>query len=134
MQLPDLHLFTLSFQSTFVRRAGSMASMSGADDMMYVEYSSKNKQRHPLFKKFRNQDRVDAMSAVRYSYLIYGIKRACILDFGEQLLRQHVMYYNQNYCPLIETRNLLVFSNVFSNMPPSQLLDRKEKDTKELLK
>jgi len=33
------------------RRAGSMASMSGADDMMYIE--SRSKQRHPLFKRFR---------------------------------------------------------------------------------
>ncbi|EDO43791.1 predicted protein, partial [Nematostella vectensis] len=37
------------------RRVGSMASMSGADDMIYLEYkSSKSKlARHPLFKKFR---------------------------------------------------------------------------------
>lgn len=43
-----------SSRATLVRRPGSMASLSGADDMTYVEYSSKNKQRHPLFKKFRN--------------------------------------------------------------------------------
>lgn len=38
-----------------VRRHGSMASMSGADDMMYVEnFGSKlAKSRHPLFKRFR---------------------------------------------------------------------------------
>lgn len=35
------------------RRTGSMASMSGADNMMYAEYSGKTKSRHPLFKKFR---------------------------------------------------------------------------------
>ncbi|XP_047135825.1 TFIIH basal transcription factor complex helicase XPB subunit-like isoform X1 [Hydra vulgaris] len=36
-----------------VRRQGSMASMSGADDMVYSEYSGKTKSRHPLFKRFR---------------------------------------------------------------------------------
>uniref|UniRef100_A0A6P8IG39 General transcription and DNA repair factor IIH helicase/translocase subunit XPB n=1 Tax=Actinia tenebrosa TaxID=6105 RepID=A0A6P8IG39_ACTTE len=44
--------------SGVIRRAGSMASMSGADDMMYLEYrsssrSSSNLARHPLFKRFR---------------------------------------------------------------------------------
>ncbi|XP_066929031.1 general transcription and DNA repair factor IIH helicase/translocase subunit XPB-like [Clytia hemisphaerica] len=33
------------------RRPGSMASMSGGDDMMYME--NKSKTRHPLFKRFR---------------------------------------------------------------------------------
>lgn len=47
-----------SSQNSLVsRRQGSMASMSGADDMMYLEYRSGSKQsksRHPLFKRFRN--------------------------------------------------------------------------------
>ena len=34
-----------------VRRAGNMASMSGADDNVYLE--SKSKTKHPLFKKLR---------------------------------------------------------------------------------
>ena len=34
-----------------VRRAGNMASMSGADDNVYLEMRSKTK--HPLFKKLR---------------------------------------------------------------------------------
>ena len=35
------------------RRAGNMASMSGADDNLYTEFKkSKNLLRHPLFKKF----------------------------------------------------------------------------------
>jgi len=37
--------------SSMVRRPGSMASMSGADDMIYSEM--KGKSRHPLFKRFR---------------------------------------------------------------------------------
>jgi len=39
------------------RKSGSMASMSGGDDMMYLEYrtsaSRTEKSRHPLFKRFR---------------------------------------------------------------------------------
>ena len=38
------------------RRAGNMSSMSGADDAVYMEFSSKSKNRravHPLFKKFK---------------------------------------------------------------------------------
>jgi len=45
-----------SSSSLVSRRQGSMASMSGADDMMYLEYRSGTKQsksRHPLFKQFR---------------------------------------------------------------------------------
>jgi len=41
---------------SMIRKQSSMASMSGADDMMYMEYSSSNSKttmRHPLFKKFR---------------------------------------------------------------------------------
>ena len=34
-----------------VRKAGNMASMSGADDNVYMEL--KNKTKHPLFKKLR---------------------------------------------------------------------------------
>ena len=35
------------------RRAGNMASMSGADNNLYTEFKkSKNLLRHPLFKKF----------------------------------------------------------------------------------
>jgi len=39
----------------FGRRAGTMGSMSGADDAVYMEYkrSSSNAAKHPLFKKFR---------------------------------------------------------------------------------
>ncbi|XP_038044860.1 general transcription and DNA repair factor IIH helicase subunit XPB-like [Patiria miniata] len=42
--------------SQYVRRVGSMSSMSGADDQVYVEYQSKSRKgqaQHPLFKKFR---------------------------------------------------------------------------------
>ncbi|XP_030846331.1 general transcription and DNA repair factor IIH helicase subunit XPB [Strongylocentrotus purpuratus] len=39
--------------SRVVRRVGNMSSMSGADDQVYMEYQSKNKSVHPLFKKFR---------------------------------------------------------------------------------
>ena len=35
------------------RQAGSMASMSGADDNIYIESSRRNAAKHPLFKKFR---------------------------------------------------------------------------------
>ena len=34
-----------------VRKAGNMASMSGADDNVYLEFRKKDK--HPLFKKLR---------------------------------------------------------------------------------
>ena len=36
-----------------VRRAGNMASMSGADDNVYLEVRSRTKEKHPLFKKLR---------------------------------------------------------------------------------
>ncbi|XP_028403832.1 general transcription and DNA repair factor IIH helicase subunit XPB-like [Dendronephthya gigantea] len=39
--------------SAVVRRTGSMASLSGADSMVYLEYRKPNKDRHPLFKKLR---------------------------------------------------------------------------------
>ena len=41
----------------FGRRVGTMASMSGADDAVYMEYkrSSSNLPKHPLFKKFRTK-------------------------------------------------------------------------------
>lgn len=41
----------------FGRRIGTMASMSGADDTVYMEYkrSSSNLPKHPLFKKFRTK-------------------------------------------------------------------------------
>ncbi|XP_002732918.2 general transcription and DNA repair factor IIH helicase/translocase subunit XPB-like [Saccoglossus kowalevskii] len=41
--------------SQVVRRVGSMSSMSGADDQVYMEFQSKSKLKssHPLFKKFR---------------------------------------------------------------------------------
>ncbi len=38
----------------FRRQAGSMASMSGADDNVYLE-SRRNATKHPLFKKFRSK-------------------------------------------------------------------------------
>lgn len=38
--------------SGFRRVAGSMSSMSGADDSVYLEYK-KSTTKHPLFKKFR---------------------------------------------------------------------------------
>ena len=34
------------------RRAGNMASMSGADDNLYTEFKKSKILRHPLFKKF----------------------------------------------------------------------------------
>lgn len=41
----------------FVRKVGSMSSMSGADDQIYMEYNTSRKNQgkpvHPLFKKFR---------------------------------------------------------------------------------
>lgn len=41
----------------FGRRQGTMASMSGADDTVYMEYkrSNANAPKHPLFKKFRTK-------------------------------------------------------------------------------
>ncbi|EDV26690.1 uncharacterized protein TRIADDRAFT_22911, partial [Trichoplax adhaerens] len=44
--------YSTSSKSQVVRRTTSMASLSGADDLVYLEYN-KPKQRHPLFKKFR---------------------------------------------------------------------------------
>lgn len=48
------------FLSQFSRRTGTMSSMSGADDAVYMEYQSRgskalaaNKGVHPLFKRFR---------------------------------------------------------------------------------
>ena len=35
------------------RRVGNMASMSGADDNVYMEARSRIKEKHPLFKRFR---------------------------------------------------------------------------------
>jgi len=35
------------------RRVGNMASMSGADDNVYMEVKSRLKEKHPLFKRFR---------------------------------------------------------------------------------
>lgn len=35
------------------RRTGNMASMSGADDAVYMEYRRLSNVKHPLFKKFR---------------------------------------------------------------------------------
>lgn len=41
-----------------MRKAGNLASMSGADDAVYYEYkksaSSSTANKHPLFKKFRS--------------------------------------------------------------------------------
>ena len=40
-----------------IRKAGNMASLSGADDAVYYEYkksaASSTANKHPLFKKFR---------------------------------------------------------------------------------
>ena len=36
-----------------MRRVGNMASMSGADDNVYLEARSRVKEKHPLFKRFR---------------------------------------------------------------------------------
>lgn len=47
-----------SRSAPFGRRAGTMASMSGADDAVYMEYkrpASSNLPKHPLFKKFRTK-------------------------------------------------------------------------------
>jgi len=40
-----------------VRRAGNMASMSGADDNVYLETKSRVKEKHPLFKRLRGLDK-----------------------------------------------------------------------------
>ena len=37
----------------FKRQGGNMASMSGADDNVYIESRRKGGEKHPLFKKFR---------------------------------------------------------------------------------
>lgn len=39
----------------FGRRTGTMASMSGADDNVYMESRRTGGSKHPLFKKFRNK-------------------------------------------------------------------------------
>ena len=36
----------------FKRKTGNMASMSGADDNVYLD-SKRSREKHPLFKKFR---------------------------------------------------------------------------------
>lgn len=53
-------IFFPPFLSQFSRRTGTMSSMSGADDAVYMEYQSRgskalaaNKGVHPLFKRFR---------------------------------------------------------------------------------
>jgi len=60
LMINTIHIRSLSifliccFQT--VRRVGSMSSMSGADDALYMEYRtshSKNASSHPLFKRFR---------------------------------------------------------------------------------
>lgn len=55
-----LILMTLFLLNQFSRRAGTMSSMSGADDTVYMEYQSRgskaaaaHKNIHPLFKRFR---------------------------------------------------------------------------------
>jgi len=48
--------FARASGSQMVKRAGNIASISGADDNVYMEYKTKTKnfeQRHPLFKRFR---------------------------------------------------------------------------------
>lgn len=53
-------VFVSTISSQFSRRTGTMSSMSGADDTVYMEYQSRNskilaasKSVHPLFKRFR---------------------------------------------------------------------------------
>lgn len=48
------------YKNKFSRRTGTMSSMSGADDTVYMEYQSRgskatgaHKNIHPLFKRFR---------------------------------------------------------------------------------
>ena len=49
-----VYLFHVQATSSSVsRRTGSMASMSGGDDMVYMEYRTSNPQ-HPLFKLRRH--------------------------------------------------------------------------------
>ena len=52
-----LSIVFIPMQNFVARKSGSMASMSGGDDMMYLEYRSNSskveKSRHPLFKRFR---------------------------------------------------------------------------------
>jgi len=40
-----------------MRRGGNMASMSGADDNIYIEAKSRIKEKHPLFKRLRGLDK-----------------------------------------------------------------------------
>ena len=40
-----------------MRRTGNMASMSGADDNIYIEAKSRIKEKHPLFKRLRGLDK-----------------------------------------------------------------------------
>jgi len=40
-----------------MRRTGNMASMSGADDNVYIEAKSRVKEKHPLFKRLRGLDK-----------------------------------------------------------------------------
>ncbi len=49
----DNFVSLLKNANAVVRRTGSMASLSGADSMVYLEYRKPNKDRHPLFKKLR---------------------------------------------------------------------------------
>ena len=57
-QLFDLFII-LSLSLQVLRRAGTMSSMSGADDQIYMQYRSQAQKKkdllnsHPLFKKFR---------------------------------------------------------------------------------
>ncbi|XP_065339367.1 general transcription and DNA repair factor IIH helicase subunit XPB isoform X2 [Cloeon dipterum] len=39
--------------SSFQRRPGTLSSLSGADDAVYMEYKRSSNVKHPLFKKFR---------------------------------------------------------------------------------
>lgn len=55
-----LSLLLSLFPDQFSRRTGTMSSMSGADDTIYMEYQSRSskalaagKSVHPLFKRFR---------------------------------------------------------------------------------
>ena len=50
----DAPTFRSNGQSQIYRTTGTLSSLSGGDEGLYMEYQKKNKDkiRHPLFKKF----------------------------------------------------------------------------------
>ena len=57
-RIPGMDSAVRSGAPGFVRKAGNMSSISGADDNVYMEYKSKGPKtdhKHPLFKRFRSK-------------------------------------------------------------------------------